>query len=830
MNPKKVEIGIADAPIVKDSTQSDINFSKDKRSSILLQEALNDADRKKHSLCVVFITKDKHPGLKGWERNAIENQTSEDIKKLYEKLGRKNTGYSYFTGIAGLIDIDFDWPWLYEEAVRYFGDRFDTKTLKTPNGGYRVLFRTNEPDDYLDYKTKPPYIEIHGRSSHQVVVYGKVLTESRELKEYQLIKDTEIRYDRNILEDFKTFLHDVTERCYFLQYPCIKSQLKGKSIELTQEQRTSIGSFFSAEDISMDLATEFFSCMDDFDPKKTREHLQRLYNKGFKHPTCETLRNNFNWDKKNCKHCPRITKNQSILKDENTEVTKMESIKLLKRPDLLKRVKIAMEERNVDKSVIGEERSSLTLFLNCVGALNDIQTINTLKGSSSAGKTAVANMVTGLFRTKKVGDLSPTALKHGDHDYHILYMQESIDDDFENKHYRLISDDDGGFIAETTIKDNETGEFSVQKDEIPARTLVTTSTTVEIHNEFGTRSFIIPLDESREQTKNIIQHIFKESSRKLEEITGKKTFGEKYVNLKKSLSLLEPFEVIIPYEELLTEVFPSVNLRARRDSKKLVQLIKCSAFLYQYQRPKTTINGHKILIATIQDLYNVLTIAGPILESTLTGFDTRTLNAIELIPEIIMDDECVTSVNLSKKMGLSTNYTSQILKQLRENDFLIIDNELKEDLKIKGKTNVHIINPNKDKTESLILPTKDLDWLKFKYKEEKLVHSIIENNSEYKGCEEFLDPITGKNILVHLEGSQINLYNEDYDSESNEKTQENLNEHFKDSKNFSDLPEDQSEEDYINQLATEAYYAGDEDSNEILGTLLIQKDKGDLNG
>ena len=99
-----------------------------------------------------------------------------------------------------------------------------------------------------------------------------------------------------------------------------------------------------------------------------------------------------------------------------------------------------MEERGINQAVMGEHHSSLTLFMNCIGALNGIETINTLKGSSSIGKTAVANMVTGLFNTKKVGDLSPTALKHSsDHDFKILYLQESLDEDFTNKNFRLIS-------------------------------------------------------------------------------------------------------------------------------------------------------------------------------------------------------------------------------------------------------------------------------------------------------------------------------------------------------------------------------------------------------
>ncbi|WJI08812.1 hypothetical protein FGU46_01240 [Methanobacterium sp. CWC-01] len=275
----------------------------------ILERALQDPLRKKYGLSIIFVTEEKFPGFIGWQKTAEEDQTENDIKVLYSKRGIKNTAYSYFTGIGGLIDIDFDWPWLYDEAVRHFGSRFNTRTLKTPNGGYRVLFRTDKPKDYLEYKAKPPFIEIHGKSTHQIVVRGQVLDERGELKEYRVINDSDIRHDPNIMEDFKIFLQQTMEACYFLEYPCIKSKLTGKENELTQDQRTSIGAFFVAEKIKIKLATDFFSCTDDFDPDKTSKHLQRLYDKGFKHPTCKKLRKNFHWDQKDCIGCPRHHQN-----------------------------------------------------------------------------------------------------------------------------------------------------------------------------------------------------------------------------------------------------------------------------------------------------------------------------------------------------------------------------------------------------------------------------------------------------------------------------------------------------------------------------------------
>ncbi len=101
------------------------------------------------------------------------------------------------------------------------------------------------------------------------------------------------------------FLKKINELCKFLEYKCIASCLKNKINYLTQEQRTSIGSFFAAENIDIKTAVDFFRTCEDFEEEFTLDHMSRLYEKGFKHPTCTKLKENFNWEDKNCKNCIR---------------------------------------------------------------------------------------------------------------------------------------------------------------------------------------------------------------------------------------------------------------------------------------------------------------------------------------------------------------------------------------------------------------------------------------------------------------------------------------------------------------------------------------------
>lgn len=283
------------------------------KTSKILKTALNDDERNKNHLCVVFVNSDKFPAFKGWQKYAKERQNRKEIRSLFDKKKNSISGYSYFTGINGLIDVDFDWEFAYYAALREFGERMETRTLKTPSGGFRSLFIVDEPDDFLEFKSKVPHVEIHGKPSHQVVVYGKGKDDKGQLKDYKIINDAEIRKDPEILKDMIDFLKKINEKCHFLEYPCIKSALSKKHNELTQEQRTSIGAFFAAENIDIKTAIDFFRCTDDFDYQKTQYHLEKIYEKKFQHPTCEKLRENFNHDKKDCKNCKRI--NSSLNSD-----------------------------------------------------------------------------------------------------------------------------------------------------------------------------------------------------------------------------------------------------------------------------------------------------------------------------------------------------------------------------------------------------------------------------------------------------------------------------------------------------------------------------------
>lgn len=282
----------------------------------LLNKALDDVNRIKYGLSIIFNTKNKHPSFKAWQKNAREEQTEEDIRKLYRKNRKKNTSYSYFTGIGGLIDLDFDWEWTYHILKRKYPERMDTMTLKTPNGGYRCLYIVDNPKDYLKFRDKPPKVEIHGDKGKHVIVHGKGNDDNGQLKDYELINESEIKKDPEIIDLVINFLETLNHSCSFLQYNCIKNALSHKKNHCTHEQRTSIAAFFSAEKIPIEDAIDFFRTFTDFDYNITKDHLVRVYEKQFKHPTCSHLKEAFHVDGKTCTNCIRKSQSNDINKSD----------------------------------------------------------------------------------------------------------------------------------------------------------------------------------------------------------------------------------------------------------------------------------------------------------------------------------------------------------------------------------------------------------------------------------------------------------------------------------------------------------------------------------
>ena len=141
----------------------------------------------------------------------------------------------------------------------------------------------------------------------------------------------------------------------------------------------------------------------------------------------------------------------------------------------------------------------------------------------------------------------------------------------------------------TTEKDALTGKMKAVEYRVKGPVaLILTTTSVDMDYETQNRFITLTIDESPQMTERILAR-----QRELETLEGiAKRMAQEWVAVKhqNAQRLLRPLAVVNPYAQKLT--FPANALRARRDHKKYLGLIRAIAFLHQYQREvKTSPDG-----------------------------------------------------------------------------------------------------------------------------------------------------------------------------------------------------------------------------------------------
>lgn len=238
--------------------------------------------------------------------------------------------------------------------------------------------------------------------------------------------------------------------------------------------------------------------------------------------------------------------------------------------------------KELDKKVEGEEKSKRAILLSlCSVWVKDSEVpLNSLVSSeSSAGKSFVCKNIIKLFPKELVEyrtKITPEAFTYWKReedwnwDGKICYLEDISQSILDAPTFKVMCSE--GSTATIVIKQRAV-DIEIQGKPVMLVTTARTNPNSEILNRFQ----IISLDESKEQTRAIV---FRQAQQK----NGIK-YDEKIVN---ALRGLKRKNVFIPFAEriadFLDENYNFESLRLRRDFSRLLDLIKCSAVLHQYQR------------------------------------------------------------------------------------------------------------------------------------------------------------------------------------------------------------------------------------------------------
>src|SRR6266404_1226890 len=195
---------------------------------------------------------------------------------------------------------------------------------------------------------------------------------------------------------------------------------------------------------------------------------------------------------------------------KKNDKTADEARRLLASPDLFRQHLDALKRNEL----VGEERYANVVYVTGVSRLLQRPLNLTAKGQSSTGKNHVIDQVLSLFPKDSVREITSTSAhawnySEDDFRHRVLYQQEI---DQKSAAIRQVRQwiSQGRLIRTTTVRSN--GEFKTKRfvAEGPIAAISTTTRNrLEIDDE--TRHISIWTDESRQQTRRILEAAFRQS-------------------------------------------------------------------------------------------------------------------------------------------------------------------------------------------------------------------------------------------------------------------------------------------------------------------------------
>jgi DNA primase len=270
-------------------------------------------------------------------------------------------------------------------------------------------------------------------------------------------------------------------------------------------------------------------------------------------------------------------------------------IEFLKAKELLKRLNVQIGK----SGIVGEENSRLLLFLIIISYMNKSPIHAIVQGSSGSGKTHIISRIADLMPGEDVlrfTRITESSLYNwGEFDlFRKIIIIEDLDGLKEDALYALRELISNQFLSSSvSMKDKKGNNKSTRKEVKGQFSSLSATTKGETYEDNMSRSFLIAVDESKEQTTRIIENQNKRNAGEIDPKESQK--AEQFIQA--MVRNLKHYEVINPYATKLQ--LPEKVHKIRRLNEMYQAVIKQVTFLNQYQRQLTKDNQ---LITEIEDI------------------------------------------------------------------------------------------------------------------------------------------------------------------------------------------------------------------------------------
>jgi hypothetical protein len=250
--------------------------------------------------------------------------------------------------------------------------------------------------------------------------------------------------------------------------------------------------------------------------------------------------------------------------------------------------------KEFDKKIVGEENNKKTIFLASCGIYvenHDISSYNLhISSGSGAGKDYIAKHILNIFPKGFVESrtrITPAAFTYWHNskfepewswDGKICYLQDVSYSVMNSDTFKVMTSE--GSYA-TVVMDQRAIDIKINGKPV----MIITAAETNPKNQMLRRFPIISLDESKKQTKEIM----KRQAEWAKEGTNPKTEYSEIIIM--ALGALKRVKVKIPFTDVILGSYPFDHIIMRTHFSRLLDLIKCSAALHQYQRERDEQNN-----------------------------------------------------------------------------------------------------------------------------------------------------------------------------------------------------------------------------------------------
>lgn len=364
----------------------------------------------------------------------------------------------------------------------------------------------------------------------------------------------------------------------------------------------------------------------------------------------------------------KIKEQQEDLKPKVKKLTKKEqdkAITFLKNPNLLQETNKLIGE----SGVIGEETNRQIMYLIMTKRKQE-QPLHVISfGSSGTGKTHLQEKVSECIPQEdiiNITTLSDNAFYYfgkTDLKYKVIVIEDL--DGLLNALYPLRELQTKKRIVKTIVRKDTNGKTKTIHLIVEGPVCVAGCTTKEqIYEDNANRSFLLYLDESKEQDIKIMNYQRQLSAGKID-VYKQKEIQEFLQNVQR---VLKPIRIINPFAEKLE--LPQAVFKPRRTNNHYLQFIEAIAFYYQYQREKKydKDTGEEYIEVTIEDIEIANNLLKEVLLRKSDELNGATRNYLEMLKAylIIKKKKEFTALEIRKQLRVPKTTQWRYHKQLHD--------------------------------------------------------------------------------------------------------------------------------------------------------------------